>query len=136
MGSDVPGPEDALMLEPGMFCEEHTEMIEQWSIPYLNFMLAAQGKLLSVPAFYDVAYRKKNGYDRPEGVERDDVPESERPGNIHINAAMQEIEPLCCWLEENVEDPYPDQDTTPLLGIIAKFAAEEWGDEDGDAHGE
>lgn len=130
---DVPTERDALMLDPTMVCDEHTEEAAEWDVPFLNLLFAAQGALLESKAFFDVAYKKKNGYDRPDGVEWDDVPESEQPGTEHINAAMREVKPICCWLEENVDDPFPDQPTPVMIGILAKAAKENLEDEaDGD----
>lgn len=123
--SDVPTERDAILLEPSLLCDEHLEVGQRFEIPLMNLMLAVQGRLLESEEFFEIAYRIKNGYGRPDSVPMDDVPESERPGTEHINDTIREIEPLCCWLVEEVENPWPDEEAPPFLAIVAEYAGRE-----------
>lgn len=136
--SEAPTERDAIMLEPGMICEEHLAMANDWDIPLMNVMIATQGNLLESETFFNIAYRIKNGYGPPEGVgwgedgEEPNVPESERPGVEHINDTMREIEPLCCWICENREEPFPEEDEPPtFIKLLADYASREMAPEEG-----
>lgn len=129
MSASPPTDREAIILEPSMICSEHQRVGQRWEIPFSNLLLATQGVCLESEAFFDIAYRLKNGYGRPEGVDWDDVPESERPGTEHINDVIREIEPLCCWVEEEISDPWPNEEGSPYLHIVADFAGREMADE-------
>lgn len=89
------------------WCDEHWQQVlaDEDANPMVAAM-ALTDTLLNDTFFYEVAYRCKNGYGLPEGVdpEVDDIPEGERPGTVHINQALQELSPLCCFLEDERDE--------------------------------
>lgn len=108
-GSDIPSRENSIQTSPEMFCQEHLKAIEAEDIPLTNCVLTTQQRLLGNSLFYEIAYRIKNGYAPPEDMNMDNVPDGEKPDVVHINDALEEIQPLCCWLIEELDDPFPDQ---------------------------
>ena len=125
----VPRGTEAIIIDPTMMCEKHLEMGQDWDIPAMNLIFATQGALVGSEDFFEIAYRKLNGYSKPEEIEWNQVPDGEQPGIKHINEAMEEIGKICCFVEEHVENPYPDEDVPEFIAIIAEHAREE--EEDG-----
>lgn len=107
------------------WCDEHMEDLEEWDIPPMNAVVPALALILESGRFFKVAYRKKNGYDMPDDLCKYDVPESEKPGNEHIQEAIQEISPICCFITDNVENKWEDEPAPQIVTILAAKAAEE-----------
>lgn len=107
------------------WCKDHLEDLAEWDIPTLNAVLTSIQTILETDRFYRIAYEKKNGYGMPDDVDTGDIPEGEQPGTEHINQALEEISPVCCFITDNVENRWEDQDIPPIVGILAAKAAEE-----------
>lgn len=119
MPNDVPDASDGIITDPGqVFCEEHWEEIvgqnptAQEGASGLEATLMITQHALANGEFYEIAFRIKNGY--PPG---DDIGENEQPGNVHINKALMECSPMCCFLGEetfekvkNLEPPEEMED--------------------------
>lgn len=120
--NEAPTDRDAILLDPSMFCEEHMGEVSDWNVPPFNAYMMTQYALLASEEFFELAYRVKNGYAPPDGVgwgEEESVPDGEKPGVQHMNDVIREIEPLCCWVVENLENPWPDEDAPAYIAILS-----------------
>lgn len=100
---DIPTQKEAVITDPHItFCEDHYNEISQHINPIVAISLILE-YALSEKLFYETAYRMRNGYGMPEDMETDSVPEDEQPDIIHINKAIREFAPLCCWLQDEIE---------------------------------
>lgn len=132
--SKIPSKDEAIMLEPSMICEKHQKVIQDYSIPYINALHAAQGVIVDSDHFFEITYRIKNGYGVPDDVETGEVPDGEKPGIKHINDALEEIEHVCCFIVEHEEHPFPEmeeenEDSKKFLALIADYAQQEMEDD-------
>lgn len=115
----------AIVTSPSeQFCADHLRTLAEWEIPTLNATLEAITVVTGTRAFYAIAYREKNGYDLPDGLDPSDVPDSEAPEMAHLNAALEVASPICCFIEEHAENPWPDEGAPPLIAILAHSAQE------------
>lgn len=118
-------PENALLIDPSVLCDEHAEALQSWDIPVIpNGVIETIRACTGRREFFAVAFRAKNGYEMPGEMAMDEVPESERPGNAHINTAIRELSPLCCWFEERAEYEEPGADIDPYIHALARHKAE------------
>lgn len=128
--NEIPTDEEAIITDPSVFCDEHMEKAEELSIHPINVITATLGVLLNNEHFFNIAYRIKNGYGKPEDMGWDDVPEGERPDVKHVNMAIEEVQPICCFIKEHEEHPYPEQEGHKFISLLANYAEEEgWGEE-------
>lgn len=125
MGGTPPTEEEALIIDPSVICEEHTEALSEWDIPIIpNGIMETIQACTTTREFYEEAYKAKNGYEMPEDMEMGDVPESEAPGNPHINEAIRELEPLCCFFAE-VSDFETEKDIDPYIFALASWKGQQ-----------
>lgn len=116
------GPVEGIVIHYEHFCADHLNQLDEYDIPFFNAIQPTLGVILGDDTFYETAYRIKNGYGIPDGVDRGDVPEGERPDNPHINEAIKEFSPVCCYIEENHES---ETKLPPFLEALAKVKQEE-----------
>lgn len=119
LGAIVTGAGDS-----GQWCQEHIDVLAEWEIPTISATTTIMEVILGLEELFVIAYRKRNGYDPPEGTDFSNLPSSEKPGPDHLNQALAEAAPLCCFVEEHAENPWPDEDAPPLIAILAHQAKE------------
>lgn len=123
-------PEDGIAMDPTtQLCDEHLQGLAGWEIPIVSGMQTALEVLLKMREFYKVAYEDKNDYTFSEGMDQSDVPQSDRPGPENINYALNECSPVCCFIEDHLDDPFPNDPTSPFIGVLAAAV------QGGDVHG-
>lgn len=98
------GGQEAAEGDYDQWCSDHwDEVKEVLGQRALVGVMAVQDTLLADDKFYEIAYRLRNGYAPPGPVSEIEVPENERPHEIHLNQTMEELAPLCCWLADERE---------------------------------
>lgn len=117
MSSAPPSDRGGIIMDYEYFCDEHLEQLEEFEISFMNIHIPILDIIMTDSVFFETCYRLKNGYGIPDSVDTNDIPESEQPGVEHINDALEEFSPVCCYIEDNRES---ETELPPFIEALAE----------------